>query len=302
MGIPARPHWQPQGPASRCVVYVNGIRRLLGWLNCTPDSFAMAIEKATLGRIRLTACDVRKATGDTTGGTTLEQCARVARAKGVAVAVYDADNMATPTQVARWLRSGRGVVAQGNTSAMLSHPGVRSTGGPVNHAVYANEVRGGTTDHPDEVLVYDPAADGRVASWGKADQGPTWWPWTIFLAFLAALKPASTDGGVTGTRLGSGKAYCAVFADTEPHAHLRYGGSRTTPLPDRTRATGGNLRSAPRLADQYKVRALRKGELFVAYQVTNSGDSFNGSRRWYGNHDGTRWVHAARLIHEGGDS
>lgn len=297
MSVPARPHWQPQGPASRCVI--DG--KLMGWLNCTPGAFAMAIEKATLGRIRLTACDVRRRTGDTSGGTTLEQCARVARALGVAVSVYDAGNLATPTQVARWLRAGRGVVVQGNTSAMLSHPGQRSTGGPVNHALYGNEVRGGTTDNPSEVLVYDTAADGREAGWGEADQGPTWWPWSLFLAFMAALRPASTDGGATGTRLGPGKAYAAVFADTEPHVHLRYGGTKASPLlPDRTRENGkGNVRRSPRL-DGTIVRPTVKGKLRKVWQWTTTGDLYNGSRRWGGNHDGDEWVHESRLTHKGG--
>lgn len=290
MGIPARPHFQPQGPDSRCII--DG--KQLGWENCTPDSVAMAMEKATLGRVYLTACAVRKRTGDTSGGTTLEQCARVARSLGVAVSVYDAGNLATPVQVARWLRAGRGVVVQGNTSALLSHPSIRSTGGPVNHATYFNEVRGGTTDHPNEVLAFDPAADGRTAGWGKADQGPSWWPWEMALAFMAALRPSSTDGGVTGTRLGAGKAYCAVFADTEPHVHLDPNARRTSPFPDRVRFDEDNVPVFASADSDSTVRYRRnRGALFIAYQQYDN---------WLGDHNGTHWVRKRQMRRIGGST
>ena len=47
----------------------------------------------------------------------------------------------------------------------------QSTGGPVNHAIWVQAVRGGTEDVPDQVLVYDPAADGRSRSWRRVRNG-----------------------------------------------------------------------------------------------------------------------------------
>lgn len=296
MSIPARPAWQPQGPASRCKI--DG--KEFGWLNCTPTSFAMAMEKATLGRVRLTGCTVRKETGDRLGGTTLAQCAAVAKAHGVPVEVHAGSAVVNPFLVGSWLHSGRGVVAQGNTSALL-RTAFRSTGGGVNHAVYLNEGRGWKQNasgqwYPAEVLVYDPAADGRRASWGRADQGPSWWPWATALAFFAALKPW---GDQDPRRLGLGKVYCAQFADTEPHVHLRYTGSeRTTPFPRtmtvKSPAAGRkvNVRSGP--STSYGVvGTLATGATFVAYQQNPRGQSLAGSRLWYGDHNGTRWVHSS---------
>ena len=103
--------------------------------------------------------------------------------------------------------------------------------------------------------------------------------------------------------IGLGKVYAAFTIDTEPHVHLAFGAKRTSPFPDRTRAIGGgNLRSAPKLADSYIVRALKDGELFTAFQVTDAGAQYHGSRRWYGDHTGQRWVHSSRLTNTGGST
>ena len=100
-----------------------------------------------------------------------------------------------------------------------------------------------------------------------------------------------------------GKVYAGFTRDTEPHVILRNGARKTSPFPDRTRASGGgNVRTAPKLAQSYVVRSLDAGELLVMYQVTDSGESYKGSRRWYGNQDGTRWVHTSRLDHQGGST
>lgn len=296
MTIPARPHWQAQGPASRCII--GGAS--FGWLNCTPTSFAMAMEKATLGRVRLTGCDVRRETGDRSGGTNLAQCALVAEKHGVPVEVHSGSGVVSPWTVARWLHEGRGVVGQGNTSALI-RTAFRSTGTGVNHAVYFNEGRGWKQNgsgqwYPTEVLAYDPAADGRRAGWGTADQGPSWWPWSVALAFYAALKPW---GDNDSRRLGLGKVYAAMFADTEPHVHLRYAGSvRTSPFP-RTLTVKSpvagqkvNVRSGP--STSYGVVAtLASGKTFTAWQQNPNGQLLAGSRLWYGSHSGTWWIHSS---------
>lgn len=88
--------------------------------------------------------------------------------------------------------------------------------------------------------------------------------------------------------------------------HPRYGGKRTTPFPDHTRASAPsgrrvNVRTAPSLSAPIASR-YTTGTLFTAYQRTDTGASVAGSRRWYGNHRGTRWIHESGLKYAGGAS
>jgi hypothetical protein len=208
-----RPHIAFEGPATACVITdSNGVKHILGWTNCTPASFCMAIERSTLGRIRLTACSVRDKTGDVSGGTTLDQNAYVSQQLyGIPTDVHNGNNVALPAWTARQVQAGRPLVVQGNAGALVGTVH-RSTQGRVNHAVYVNEVRGGTLGSPAEALVYDPAADGRVAGWGTAARGPQWWPWVLVLKFAAELQPWGDDDP---RKLGAGKLYVAVFPDTD---------------------------------------------------------------------------------------
>jgi len=284
-----RPLYQGEGPAESCII--DG--KPLGWTNCTPASFAMAIDG--MSGIRPTPCRIRRATGDTSGGTTLRQCADATNALyGIFVATYTGGNVLTPQRVARNARAGRRQVVQGNTSALIGKP-QQSTQGGVNHAVMLQEVRGGTLDEPKEALVYDPAADGRVRSY-HVDQGPSWWPWSLVKTFCAHLRPT----GETGARLGPGKVYTAVYPDSEPHVKLRNGAVKSTPFPDRTRAaeTTVRIRSGPRTSAGV-LYTVKSGTLLVGYQYVK-GDSHEGSSLWLGNDDGTEWVHVKNLNHVGG--
>lgn len=285
MTVPARPRHQPQNPA------LSGDP--LGWLSCTAYSMAMLIDKATLGAMRPSGAEVRRHTGDTTGGLTLPQVARVATTiYMVPVELHTGASAATPAYAQAQLATGRGMVVQGNTSALLDTPH-RSTSGPVNHAVYVNEL-----DGTKGALVYDPAADGRRTG---IDQGPSWWPWSLVLGFAAALRPY---GDADPRVVGAGRIYVGLGPDTEPHAHLRYGGLRTVPFPDRCTAWNAsparlvNVRARPTTAAPI-VQRLRVGAPFVAYQRA-TGQPVAGSRTWYGDHDGTRWVHASGLRNLGG--
>lgn len=290
MSVPARPKkLSAQNPA------ISGCK--LGWLSCTCFAAEMGIEKSTLGAKDPTGCAIRTATGDTVGGTTLTQIATVAKNKyGVAVDVRSGSNFATPAQLGTALRDGRGFVLQGNTKALIG-TAFRSTATAINHAVWVNEGRGwsGTVpSYPTEVLVYDPAADGRRAGWGTAAAGPDWWPWDVMLRFAAALRPwGDKDPRV----LGPGKAYAGLFPDTEPHVHLRLAGVRTAPMPlglvvdPPGTATSINERSGPTTAASV-VRTLPTGTRFTAYQQA-TGQSIGGSDLWYGDHNGTLWVHSS---------
>lgn len=299
MGIPAKPRVQHQGPATHCVI--NG--KALGWLSCTAYSTAMGIDKATLGRKRPSGCDVRHNTGDTVGGLTLPQVGHVCESEyNVSVDVNVGGDFATPSNMAFQLRKGRGMVLQGYTGVLLNTR-FRSTGGGVNHAVYVNDVRGGTATAPREARVYDPAADGRRAG---IDSSPSWWPWSLVKSFASHLHPY---GEGDSRLLGSGRMYTMVFQDTEPHNHPHYGGQRTTPFPDRTRtyAPSGhrvNVRSRPdRLVDSDIKSRLVSGTLFVAYQKAHGiKPPGSSSDLWYGNHDGNRWIHVSGLRSIGGTS
>lgn len=288
---------QEQGPASNCIIN----NKLLGWLSCSAYGMAMGIDRATLGAKRPSGCEVRRRTGDTTGGLTLPQVAAVAEvAYGVDVDVRVGSNVCTPSFAARRARAGRGFCLQGNTGPLVKTRW-KSTNGGVNHLVWVNEVRGGTADVPDEALVYDPAADGRRSD---IDQGPSWWPWSLVLRFAAALRPWGEDDPRV---LGPGKFYAGFLPDTEPHVHLKYGGVRTVPFPDRTTAYNVvstrliNVRAKPTTSST-KVDTLKVGERFTAYQKTTSGQLLAGSRVWYGNHNGNEWVHESGLRGEGGTS
>lgn len=294
MSEPSRPRFQPQGPASNCVI--DG--KALGWLSCSAYGMAMGIDRSTLGAKRPSGCEVRRRTGDTVGGLTLPQVAAVAAQYGVTVELHVGSNVCSPAYAARKCRAGRGFGLQGNTGPLV-RTRFKSTGGAVNHFVWVNEVRGGTADVPSEALVYDPAGDGRRSD---IDQAPSWWPWGLVLDFAAALHPWGEDDHRV---LGRGKFYAGILPDTEPHVHLHYGGKRTSPFPDRTTAYAPsgrrvNVRAAPTTTARI-VDYLTIGERFTAYQKT-SGQLLAGSRVWYGNHNGAGWVHESGLRGEGGTS
>ena len=197
MTAAARPIFQKQGPDTNCVI--GGMK--LGWSSCTAYAMAMGIDSATAGAHRPSGCKIRDLTNDTDdGGTNLNQVADVAlQHYDVRVSIRSGPNATTPSFAARAANAGRGFVLQGNTGALpLSLQAGGST--PANHAVWVNEVRGGTADKPDEALVYDPAADARRPG---IDKAPTWWNWDVVLKFAAALVLDKNSG----RRLGPGRMY-----------------------------------------------------------------------------------------------
>jgi len=246
----------------------------------------MALDRHTLGSKRTTGSHVRYLTGDTSGGTNLAQV-NAALQKGWNVSLDLEYGLDFDTFMAR-IKSGRGAILQGSCLATKGTTYQESESFTGNHSWFVN------SHNDDGFLVYLPLGDARRA--GITDS-PRRIPKSIVYKFAGLLEVTS------GHRLGMGRVYAGFTRDTEPHVILRYGGRKTNPFPDRVRASGGgNLRSAPRLANQYELRDLVEGELFTMYQVTDEGDSYKGSRRWYGNQNGTRWVHTARLDHQGGST
>jgi hypothetical protein len=278
MTVPSRPLFLEEGPETACIID----RQLLGWKNCGSLGAAMGIDKSTLGRVRLSGCQVRRETGDTVGGTTIEQNSKVAEAHGVHVEVHTGSNVSTPRYTAVQLQSGRGFSLAGNCSAL----GKKN----VNHNVWVNEAAGGTLGSPSRALVYDPWSDG-----------PEWWAWSKVLAFAAALHPWGENDP---RKLGPGKFYCGIYPDTEPHVHLKFGGVRTKPFPDHQviKSPGPgrvNVRSGPSKAYGV-ITTLPTGQPWAAWQYKALGGLDLGTRGWYGDHNGTAWVHESGLAGEGG--
>jgi hypothetical protein len=298
---PPRPAYHGQGPDSNCIITVNGVAHLLGWESCSAYSMATKIARATSGRSTPSGCSVRRMTTplDYIGGLTLTQVAKVARDQyGIAVSVYVGSQVVSPAFVARQLRAGRPVVMQGNAAAMVGTTW-QSTAGDVNHAVFINEVRGGTLDEPAEALVYDPAADGRKRSY-HVDQGPSWWPWSLVKKFASYLRPAG-DGA---PRLGPGKVYCGIGPDTEPHVSLLKGATQAHPFPDRVRAADPNnavtsIHNKPGGGQATVIRRVKNGTLLRLYQYIE-GEIYRGDRTWGVNDDGTEFVHFKNITHEMG--
>lgn len=295
-----RPVFQTQLPDCRC--RIGG--KCLGGLSCSAYGMAMQIDRSTLGARRPTGCAVRAGTGDTTGGLTLRQVADVASDDyGVRILRFVSTDATKPRVVADALRAGRSVTAQIGTRPLLG-TSFRSTAGAINHLVLVNEGRDwGEDGYPEEVLVFDPAADGRDRDY-HVDQGPSWWPWDLFLRACAALQPWGEDDPRT---TGPGRIWCGIGPDTEPHVILRYGGVKTKPFPDRMRAIDPpgkrktvSVRSRPdRNLAKDIIRPLDPGDLFVAYQRT-TGVEKSGSKVWYGNQRGTQWVPSGEMSHQGG--
>lgn len=304
MGTPSRPVILDESES--CIV--KGIE--LRHKTCTSYAYAMHIRRSSIGKYRPSGCSIRRLTGDTSGGTTLQQNETVAREYNIVSEVHVGSNVATPRYSASRLRQGRGIVLQGNAGALVGTK-FRSTKGNVNHSVYVNEGRGwhvNADGHyvPTEVLVYDPEANGRLTAWGRAAKGPGWWPWSLVKKFAAALRPW---GDTDSRTLGSDKWYCAIGPDTEPHVHLKFGAHKTSPFPDAMRAhpVDGQdhvaMRAGP--GNRYKiVGTLDGGRTFSAYQVTDAGAAVtwtdsagvkHTSSRWYGTHNGTSWLHTSRV-------
>lgn len=76
---------------------------------------------------------------------------------------------------------------------------------------------------------------------------------------------------------------------------LRYGGIRLYPpqnkVIDIPAGRYANVRTRPTTAAPIVARIKRTG-IFRAYQMTHSGQLLAGSRVWYGNADGSHWLHS----------
>ena len=246
--------------------------------NCTMAAGASALYRVTNGRKLVTAQKLRDLTGDHVGGNTLDQL------RGALAKLGHGDDfgavrrgLAIGTLYA-YLRAGRGAVVQGSSIATRGTRWQGSTTFTGNHAWYVSRgVDFDSAGRPAYLIVFDPLADGRRAGIAKS---PLKLPRNLFEKFLAYL-----DFGTE--RLGYGQAYALVTKVTTTHRHATSGGvyvrMKISVKP------GYNVRSRP----GGKVLRKTKAEAFDVWQKLSTGPSVGGSRVWYGDHSGTRWVHAS---------
>lgn len=262
-------------------------------LNCTMAAGAMAIIRHQRGSNPPGTAiwypkpyDLRRKTGDTSGGTNLDQLDSVAyRYYGVNLEVrYGLAWETFRSEISK----GRGAVLQGSYSvwAGTKYDGSRA-GFRGNHAVYVNEVRRNAALNRYEYLVYDPLWDGRRTGIPK---GPLWVPESWVSKFAGYLI-------ITGTiRAGVGRAWAAFTRDTEvePTLTLFSGAIKIVPKMYYSRYAGAVIRSRP-FRTATKVATLPFEGAFKAYQRFDKGTAIEGSTVWYGDITGKKWVHSKNL-------
>lgn len=299
MGSPHRPRFVKQLDGLYPTFGGVKSRQSFDGYDCGCASAAMAGDRGTLGKTRVSATRIRELTGDRDGGTNLTQQSAALMKLGITLTVTRG---APIKDLDDALFHGRGASVSGSSVGTY---GTRWSASPTfkgNHQWFINQGHQwhGSEDSrwAEEYLIYDPLGDGRRSG---IVQSPFWLPRAYLLKFLAnlVLDPRS------GRELGPGRAYMGLTRDTEPHAHLHYGGHRLTdPFPDHMTAYNANpsrrinVRTAPDTSARI-TSTLPVGGGFLAYQSA-SGDEVSGSRTWYGNHDGNRWIHSSGLKGKGG--
>lgn len=282
MTQPSHPNaFEKEGPAHPCTLHGQDLK----WKNCTCISCGRGISKSTINRDNPSGCEIRDETGDYVGGTNLVQMQAVASQHGVKTELHVGGNVASLWYLAYQASLGRGFQLDGNE--------IVTKGKNVNHDVWVNNAIGGTPGDPDGFLVYDPDSDG-----------PAVWSYAKTKAFAQALHPYGEADPRTLKSMGINGCYALLYPDTEPHFHSHFGGHQSSPFPDRTRAikAGVLVHSTPHHTSKAHpniVGKLAKGQLFVGYQYA-TGDTYRGSSKWVGNHDGGQWIHVSQLTHVGG--
>ena len=195
---------------------LDGCTYVYGGLNCTCAVHAMWMFRASQGRVNVTACSVRRETGDKSGGTHLGQMEPISRAHGITGGVVYRPIAATT--LVDLLETGRyGAHVQGSYSAFAGtqydcFPGFRG-----NHDWYVSGPSTGSTWR-----VGDPGADGRRAGIPKGYQDI---PIALMLRAAALLD-------VGGRTLGTGKVYAYITPPDPAKPSDHYGAltTRGTPL------------------------------------------------------------------------
>jgi hypothetical protein len=250
----------------------------LGGLNCTMAAGASFAYRHTVGRVKTTGAALRKLSRDTSGGTTLDQLAYALKRRGVSGFYGPYRGMPIRSFYAS-LRAGHGAVVQGASKATKGTSWQASEYFEGNHAWYVARGRGWFASPrgyqlPKEVHVFDPLGDGRRRGIVRS---PFWLPTYHFERFLALLDLGSY-------KLGPGKVYALLTRNTDPHLH---GVGQLNRVRFRVKP-GYNVRES---AGGKVIRRTRDGEVFDSWARISNGPPKGGSRTWYRDHSGRRWVH-----------
>lgn len=197
-----RPTFQPQNPA------INGY--YLGWSSCTCYAGAMAASYDRQVKKIVEGEDVRRRTGDVSGGTTLAQVdAAVRSLTGVDLDVF---YKAPWADVQRKIAEGRYAVLQGLYAPIADSRFDAGNGFRGNHAIGV----------PPDVHSQDPMADGRHPGVYKYVNEP--YPWALLKSFAGKLD-LDPDGD-TYRPLGYGYAYVAFTKDRVSTYSLAFHGGQ----------------------------------------------------------------------------
>jgi hypothetical protein len=273
--------------------------------NCNAAVGATLVAFVTCGARHPSAAAVRELTGDTVGGTNNRQIAKaIADGFDVELDIHDGSF----NDVLAALRQGRGVSLSGSSSATMAIKAFcAQIGFDGNHQWALTDI----VDAPGEpmIVVYDPLADGRR---GLA-LSPLLIPLSIVRKF-AGLLDLRTQQEVSDHRprrpLGQGRA---LYSTTDvvrcgaagggahpgpppagpvklrPHAALVHG---QVGLSLTVRVPVARIRRAP-TTESAIVGRKRRGMTFRAMQKINGQKVKNAGRLWFGDRDGTRWMHSS---------
>jgi hypothetical protein len=231
---------------------------------------------------------IRLKTGDKSGGTTLPQADYVVRHSYEAnLDVILGDKW---ENVRERITSGEGAILQGSYSVFHGTSMDASGTFKGNHAIFVNEIRWNESQNRWDFLVYDPLADGRRSG---IYTGPKWCSDSLLAKFAGKLD---TNGN--GAILGLGRAYVGYTRDTED-VIVKFGASKITRKSLTAKYNHINVRRAPSLSSDvaYQVN-VSNHDTFNAYQVKTNGPLVSGSRKWYGDINGVKWVAAKNFVGE----
>lgn len=154
----------------------------LGSKNCNMSAAAVLADRDTLGVVDVTADAMRKASGDTVGGTGQDGAVTALSKYGITVDAFDYLDGKGWVDVVAFLKSGREISASGVYGEVpLALRGDKDFTG--THQVYFNEIRASDG----ALLAFDGLDDGRRPGIPKA---PIWWPAAVARDFMAALPGA----------------------------------------------------------------------------------------------------------------
>ncbi|HEY6057558.1 MAG TPA: hypothetical protein VIV06_05960 [Candidatus Limnocylindrales bacterium] len=270
----------------------------LGSVNCGPSAAATLVEFATCGAKRTSGAAVRELTNDTVGGTTISVLAAALKAGfGVEIDV----NTGPFEGVTRALMAGRGVTLSGSSEVTRGTPFQASETFDGNHQWALTDSRRDDRGQL-ELLVFDPLADGRRRGIATS---PMWMPVELVREFAGKLdlrSQAEKQARRPRRPLGEGRATygvteavtCGPVGQPAGDVPLHTGASLVNGQAGRDRVVKvpvARIREEPTTASAI-VGRKRAGEAFRSFQVVK-GQRVAGSAVWFGDRNGTRWMHAS---------